>query len=75
MSIPFLQAHVTVLELLTTITRTLYRLDVRAVPEFTLGEGAPGLGWGRRDKNQFQVTDAYISLREGPMLQFKKREV
>lgn len=71
----FVGQNLAILELLTTTARTLYRLDVRAVPEFTLGEGAPGLGWGRRNKNQFQVTDAYISLWEGPMLQLKKREV
>ena len=66
--------NLAMLELLTTIARTLHRLDVRAVPGSTLGEGAPELGWGRRDRNQFQLDDAYVSMRDGPMLQFKKRE-
>lgn len=65
--------NLAILELLTTIARTLYRLDVRRVPGSNLGEGAPEMGWGRRDKSQFQVVDAYISLRQGPMLQFKQR--
>ena len=67
--------NLAILELLTTIARTLYRLDVRAEPGSTLGEGRPELGWGRRDRKQFQVDDAYTSIREGPMIQFKKRKV
>ena len=60
------------LELLTTIARTLYRLDVKAAHGLTLGEGDPELGWGRRDRKQFQLYDAYISMRDGPMVQFKE---
>ena len=66
--------NLAILELLTTIARTLHRLDVRAAPGSALGEGAPELGWGRRDRNQYQLVDAYVSMREGPMLQFKRRE-
>ncbi|KAL9007636.1 MAG: hypothetical protein Q9173_007140 [Seirophora scorigena] len=67
--------NLAILELLTTIARTLYRLDVRAEPGSALGEGAPELGWGRRDRKQYQLDDAYVSLRDGPMIQFKKREL
>ena len=67
--------NLAMLELLTTTARTLFRFDVRAAPGSTLGEGAPELAWGRRDRNQFQLDDAYISMRDGPMLQFKEREV
>ena len=66
--------NLAILEMLTTIARTLHRLDVRAAPGSTLGEGSPKLGWGRRDPNQFQLHDAYVSLRQGPMVQFKKRD-
>ena len=66
--------NLAILELLMTIARTLYRLDVRAEPGSTLGEGKPELGWGRRDRRQFQVDDAYISMRDGPMIQFRKRD-
>ena len=62
------------LELLTTIASTLYRLDMRAEPGSTLGEGSPEMGWGRRGRNHFQLYDAYTSMREGPKIQFKKRE-
>ena len=66
--------NLAMLELLTTIARKLYRLDVRAEPGSTLGEGRPDLGWGRRDRKQFQVDAAYVSIRDGPMIQFRKRD-
>lgn len=66
--------NLAILEMLLVIARTLYRMDVRLAPGSTLGEGAPELGWGRRDKNQYQLDDAYISVRHGPMVQFRKRQ-
>ncbi|KAH8702535.1 cytochrome P450 monooxygenase-like protein [Talaromyces proteolyticus] len=60
-------------EILITIARTLYRLDVRRAPGSTFGGGAPELGWGARDRRQLQLGDAYISLRQGPEVQFRKR--
>ncbi|KAI9790607.1 MAG: hypothetical protein M1816_004939 [Peltula sp. TS41687] len=66
--------NLAILELLTTTARTLYRMDLRQAPGSTLGEGAPELGWGRRDRNQFQLVDAFVALRQGPMLQFRKRQ-
>jgi cytochrome P450 len=65
--------NLAILEMLLVIARTLYRMDVRLAPGSTLGEGAPELGWGRRNKNLYQLEDAYISLRHGPMLQFRRR--
>lgn len=64
--------NLAMLELTITIARTLYRMDIRAVPNDALGSGSPALGWGRRDRNQYQLADAYISIRQGPMVQFKK---
>ena len=66
--------NLAILELLITIARTLFRLEVRAAPGSTLGEGSPDLGWGRRNRNEFQLFDSYVSMRDGPMIQFKKRE-
>ncbi|KAK5625440.1 hypothetical protein RRF57_001156 [Xylaria bambusicola] len=60
-------------EILITVARTLYQLDVRRAPESTLGGGSPELGWGKTDPNQFQLVDAYISLRKGPEVQFRRR--
>lgn len=64
--------NLAVLELMLLITRTFYRMDVRLASGSMLGEGTSELAWGRRDKNQFQVKDAYIAVRHGPMIQFWK---
>lgn len=66
--------NLALLELMIVVARTLHRLDVRVPPGDMMGQGAPGWGWGRRNPNDFQLEDAYIALREGPMVQFRKRE-
>jgi cytochrome P450 len=65
--------NVAMVELALIIARTLFRLDLRAAPGEHLGAGHSSLGWGRRDENQYQITDAYITVRDGPILQFRKR--
>ncbi|KUJ13243.1 benzoate 4-monooxygenase cytochrome P450 [Mollisia scopiformis] len=62
-----------ILELLITIGRTLYRMDVRPAPGSILGQGALELEWGMRSKDHFKVKDAYITIKDGPLVQFKKR--
>lgn len=66
--------NVALLEIMITVARTLYRFELRRVPGSTRGGGDDHLGWGRRDKNQFQIEDAYIALRQGPDVQFRKRQ-
>lgn len=65
--------HVAMAEMMITVARTLHRLDIRRAPGSTLGAGKPSLGWGERDPRQIMLYDAFISLREGPEVQFKKR--
>lgn len=60
-------------EMLIVVARTLHRLDVRRTPGSALGGGSPSLGWGARDSRQMQLQDAYVSLRNGPEVQFRKR--
>lgn len=60
-------------ELLITTAKMLHRIDVRLAPGDALGAGAPELGWGMRSKNHITLKDAYISVRNGPMLQFRRR--
>lgn len=60
-------------QLSMTVARTLWRMDVRLAPGEEIGAGRPELGWGRRDPNTYQLDDAYISLRNGPMVQFRER--
>jgi cytochrome P450 len=63
------------IQLCMIIGRTLWRYDVRQAPGQCVGEGHHDLGWGRRNPNHFMLRDAYISLRDGPIVQFKKRMV
>lgn len=65
--------HVAVAEMLITVARTLHRLDIRRAPGSVLGAGGPNHGWGERDPRQMMLYDAFISLREGPEVQFRKR--
>jgi cytochrome P450 len=62
-----------VLELCIIVAGTLWRMDVRLAPGTHVGEGRPELGWGRRDPRQYMLKDAYISIRVGPILQFRPR--
>ncbi|KAI0101911.1 benzoate 4-monooxygenase cytochrome P450 [Nemania sp. FL0031] len=50
--------NLAVTEILITAARTLHQLDVRRAP------GSP---------NQMKLVDAYLSLRRGPKMQFRKR--
>lgn len=60
-------------ELRLLFARTLFRMDVRLTPGDKLGGGTPELGWGLRDKDHVAFQDAYISIRDGPMVQFRRR--
>jgi cytochrome P450 len=62
-------------EMMLTVARTLYRFEIRRNPGSTLGGGSYEKGWGARDERQQQVLDAYISLRKGPEVQFRRRAV
>lgn len=54
-------------EMMIIVARTLYCLQVRRAPGSTLGCAQPG-------KDQFDLVDAYISLRKGPEVQFRRRK-
>lgn len=62
----YLRKNLAVAEIMLTLARMLYRLDFRRAPGSLIG-------CNPFDKSQFQLEDAYISLRKGPELQFRKR--
>ncbi|KAI0023694.1 benzoate 4-monooxygenase cytochrome P450 [Xylariomycetidae sp. FL0641] len=66
--------NIALTELMLVVAKTLLRFDLRKAPGSTLGEGSPEMGWGERDRNQFQVVDAYVSVKQGPEVQFRRRE-
>lgn len=60
-------------EMMITVARTLHRLEVRRAPGSTLGGGRPELGWGASNEKEMHVQDAFITLRQGPEVQFRRR--
>ncbi|KAF2825548.1 benzoate 4-monooxygenase cytochrome P450 [Ophiobolus disseminans] len=67
--------NIALTELAIIVAKTLHQLDLRAAQGENLGAGHPSQEWGRRDENQFQIIDAYITVQDGPMVQFRKRKV
>lgn len=65
--------NVAMAEIMITVARTLFRFEVRRAPGSTVGCGRHELGWGCYDETQFQLVDVYISTRQGPEVQFRRR--
>ncbi|KAI1114134.1 benzoate 4-monooxygenase cytochrome P450 [Nemania sp. NC0429] len=65
--------NIAIAEILLVVAKTLLRFDLRKTPGSTLGEGRPELGWGERNRKQYQIVDAYVSLKQGPEVQFRTR--
>lgn len=58
-----------------SLARLLYQLDFKVPEGKALGQGGPDLMWGRRARDQFQVTDCFIASKQGPLAQFKRRHI
>jgi cytochrome P450 len=65
--------NIALAEIHLLVAKTLLRFEIRKTPGSTLGEGSPELGWGERNRKQFQIVDAYISAKDGPEVQFRRR--
>lgn len=65
-------------EMMTAIARTLYLYDLRRAaglggrPDPAEG-GRPGAEWGRHRVGEFQLVDQFTSLKDGPMVEFRRR--
>ncbi|OJJ72072.1 hypothetical protein ASPBRDRAFT_153044 [Aspergillus brasiliensis CBS 101740] len=66
--------NLALLELYVTVARTLWQYEARLLPGDTTGAGSKTEGWGKKDPNTFYIKDKYISVRDGPMIQFRKRD-
>lgn len=60
-------------ELSTTIARVLFMYDLRKSAGFDPAEGNPSLEWGRQRVGEYQLIDQFTSLKDGPMIEFRKR--
>jgi len=56
------------LEMMITMARVLFQFDMKLTS--TVGEGGPGLGWGRHRREERQIKDHFNGSREGPMVEF-----
>lgn len=61
------------LEMSITMAKVLFLYDVRAVEGDDLGAGRSELMWGRRNTENYQTWDVFVSTRDGPQVQFKSR--
>ncbi|PQE19513.1 Benzoate 4-monooxygenase cytochrome P450 protein [Rutstroemia sp. NJR-2017a WRK4] len=61
-------------EMLVTVGRTLWALDLRLVEGDLTGAGGRGKGLGVVGEETILLRDAYVSLREGPMVEVRERK-
>ena len=62
-------------EMAIAMARVVFRLEFAAVAGDGRGVGGPELMWGRRNKTQWQVDDALVVARDGPLIRFRPRAV
>ncbi|RYP07924.1 hypothetical protein DL764_002195 [Monosporascus ibericus] len=61
-------------EMMTTLARTLYLYDLRKAEGCVdPAEGHPAREWGRHRVDEFQLIDQFTSLKDGPMVEFRRR--
>jgi hypothetical protein len=61
--------------MMTALSRVLFLYDIRkAVGVVDPGEGAQDLEWGRHRKEEFQLVDTFTSMKNGPMVEFRKAD-
>jgi cytochrome P450 len=60
-------------ELTLSLARVLFEFDLRLAPGTSVGEGRPDLELGRRREEEFQLRDTFTSLKDGPMVQLRRR--
>ena len=61
------------MEMLLVVAKLIYRFELKQDASNNLGGGKVDGPVGHQDPNRYQFHDAFISLRDGPMVQFKKR--
>jgi cytochrome P450 len=69
--------NLAMLEMKITLSHILYSNDFRRPPDDVLnrGGGQAKDGWLRNNSNHYQIIDAFLALRNGPMIQLRRREL
>ncbi|KAL9118706.1 MAG: hypothetical protein Q9187_004748 [Circinaria calcarea] len=60
-------------EMSLILARIIWLYEMRIQEGSTVGEGNQNLGPGRERKNEFQTLDRFVSMHNGPMVEFKRR--
>lgn len=63
------------LEMMIVMAKIIYKFEVRRDFANNLGGGSPEGRVGRQNVDQYQTYDAFVSMRDGPMVQFKRRQL
>lgn len=61
------------LEMQIVLAKMIHALEIRSDPVDQTGAGGPALREGRKEAGQYQLYDAFVAMRHGPMVQFKER--
>ncbi|KAI7260765.1 hypothetical protein D0864_09706 [Hortaea werneckii] len=59
-------------EMTMTIARAVYLYDMRLASGHNVGEGSPDLEYGRHRRSEFQLKDTFTSVKDGPVIEFRK---
>ncbi len=62
-------------EMSILLARVIWLYDMRLKKGSTLGGGNPALGKGRTRRNEFQLHDKFVSMTDGPVVEFKVRKM
>lgn len=60
-------------ELLIALGRTLWLFEMRLAPGARVGEGSAAGELGRRREGEYQLRDSFTSLKDGPLVEFRRR--
>lgn len=63
------------LEMEIVLAKMVHALEIRPDPKDNTGAGGPALAIGRREIGQYQLYDAFVAMRNGPVVQFKERSL
>lgn len=61
------------LEMMLVMAKLVWKFELRQDVNNQTGAGKVDGPFGRREVEQFQLKDAYVAMRDGPMVQFKRR--
>lgn len=61
------------MEMSLVIARAVFSFQMRRDPSSNLGGGDPNGKAGRQNPEHYQTFDAFVAMRDGPLVQFKER--